>query len=433
MPPHTMKRFLFSLLFLFLSSTLHSQNTIENEPVHIVFKEISLPKIDTYINRHIEKEVIPGGVFLIAKKNQIIYLKSFGYNDQSEKQLYKNDDIFRIASMTKAITVTAILQLFEQGKLELDDPVSKFIPAFNHMKVLVDSNKNDSTYTTVDAIRPITIKHLLTHTSGIYYGQFVKGNLRLSYEKQGLMRTGLFDKNRNTEQVVDQIAQAPLAFQPGTKWIYGLNMDILGRIVEIASQQNLSDYFHEHIFSPLNMTDTYFYIPKEKQDRLVKLHIYEDQILEILKPYPELNYPKFDAQNFYAGGGGLSSTALDYAKFCLALINNGALDVNRILSSNSIALMNTDQIPELKKNHAGFTKMKGIGFGLGFGLITDERPLLWPFSEDTFYWGGAFNTKFFIDPKEEVVFVGLTQIYPFKHDKFWNGLYKEVYKSLENQ
>lgn len=427
-----MKLLYYYLVLLFLlTEVIYSQNTIVNEPTTIEINEIELSEIDAIIIKNIEKGFIPGGVFIIAHKSEIIYFKSFGVNDKSKSKLYKKDDIFRIASMTKAITSTAIMQLYEQGKLDLEDPVFKYIPAFKNSQVIDKFNKEDSTYTTVDAIKPITIRHLLTHTSGIYYGQFNKGKLKAVYKKNGLNRLGLTDTILTTEEMANKIAKAPLAFQPGTQWKYGLNIDILGRVIEVVSQQSLSEYFQKYIFEPLEMKDTYFYLPDNKKERLVKLHTYKDKEVAILKPDPEMNYPKLEEHDHYAGGGGLSSTVLDFTKFCYALLNNGELNGNRILSENSILLMRTDQISELKENGKGFTKIKGMGFGLGFGVITEERPMLWPFSEDTFFWGGIFNTKYFIDPEKDLLFVGMTQIYPFKHKKFWNQLHKEIYRSIE--
>lgn len=427
-----MKKIYLYILFLVLfPKILFSQIDIISEPRSIEINEIELPGVEKIIQQNMDKNIIPGGVFLIAHKGEIIFFKSFGENDKLNNKPYQKDDIFRIASMTKAVTATAIMQLYEQGKLDLEDPVYKYIPAFEKTKVLDKFNKEDSTYTTKNTIIPLTIQHLLTHTSGIYYGQFNKGKLKAIYQKNGLNRLGLSSKNLTTEEMVNKIAEVPLAFQPGTQWKYGLGYDVLGRVIEVVSKQDLVEYFQENIFEPLEMNDTYFYLPKNKQDRLVKFHTPKNKKRTILKSDP-MDYPKLEDHKHYAGGGGLSSTTLDYAKFCLAFLNHGELNGNRILSNNSIFLMSNNQIPDsIKESGKGFTKIKGLGFGLGFGIITQERPKLWSFSEGTYFWGGAFNTKYFIDPDKELLILGMTQIYPFKHKKFWNQLNKEIYKSID--
>jgi len=390
----------------------------------------SLSVIDNYLTENIEKGVIPGGVFLVAKKGKIEYFKSFGFDDQSINKPYENDNIFRIASMTKNLTVVSIMQLMENGKLDLDDPVSKYIPSFKKTMVLENFHENDSTYTTVKQYKEISIKNLLTHTSGIYYGAFETDSLRAVYMKNDLMGFGLSTDQFTTEEMVNKIAAAPLAFQPGTHYKYGLNMEVLGRIIEVVSKTSLDKYFSENILGPLGMKDTYFYIPKEKQGRLAKLHA-SDTVQNIIEN-PFLEYPKMPTHNHFAGGGGLSSTTLDYATLCMALANQGSLNKKRILKKKTVKLLSEPEFTELDNNNTGFmSNVEEMGFGLGYWVVKKENPAMSPFSKGSFGWGGVFNTKYYIDPKKDIVIVGMTQMFGFNNEPFWQEFTKTIYKEIE--
>ena len=419
------KTFYSFLFFLLFSGLIIGQSAIYDNSVGS-----DLTEIDTYLTENIEKGIIPGGVFLVAEKGKIKYLKSFGFDDQSLNKPYENDNIFRIASMTKNLTIVSILQLKEKGKLDLDDPVSKYIPSFKKTMVLDDFNSSDSTYTTVKQHKEISIRNLLTHTSGIYYGSFETDSLRAIYMKNDLMGFGLSSDKWTTEQMVDKIASAPLAFQPGSQYKYGLNMEVLGRIIEVVSHTTLDVYFQKNILDPLGMSDTYFYIPKEKQFRLVKLHA-SDTVQNIVES-PFINYPLMIGNNHFAGGGGLSSTALDYATFCMALANNGSLNKTRILKKKSVKLLSEVQFTDLDADNKGFeSDISEMGFGLGYWVIKKENSSLAPLSVGSYGWGGYFNTKFYIDPKKDIVIVGMTQLIPLDLEPFWNGLNKTIYRAID--
>lgn len=390
--------------------------------------------LDEHIQKFINEGNLPGGVFTIARKGKIVYYKNFGYRTLDKKIPYKKDDIFRLASMTKAFTTVSIMQLFEQGKLGLDDPIFYYIPAFKNTMVLDQFNNADSTYTTNKPKKQITIRHLLTHTSGISYGSFYPGKITAIYTKAGASNFGLSDNTLTTKQMVDKIAGVPLIFQPGDRYMYGLNMEVLGRIVEVVSGKPLNEYFKANIFDPLNMSDTYFYLPKSKQDRLVPVYTYNSEnkltMSEDTNYRTVFDYPRNEDNNHYAGGGGASGTAIDYTKFILALINNGEYNGERILSRNTIEIMTADQHIMLNLEGKGYSKIPGITYGLGFALTTEQGIAVSPKSSGTYEWGGIFNTKFFIDPEEELVFVGLTQIFPFKRPDFWNKLYAILYGTI---
>ena len=395
-----------------------------------------LDRIDPFIESYVNNNQMPGGVFLVARKGKIVYFKNFGHKTLKKRKVYELDDIFRIASMTKAITTVSILQLFERGKFSLDDPIHLFLPAFKDAQVLDTFNENDSSYTTVPAKRPVTIRHLLTHTSGIVYGDFLPGKVQAVYAQNNMLGVGLSHDTWTTKEFIDKLAKVPLVFQPGEQYTYGLNMDVLGRIIEVVSGQPLDEYFREHIFTPLEMNDTYFYLPKKKRKRLSPVYTYNDEgemVMASDMPNSEgLEYPKRDSQGFFAGGGGLSGTTMDYARFVFSLVNNGKYKGNRILGRKTIEMMTSDQLISLNNEGKGFTETPGVTYGLGFALITDQGNGHSPKSPGTYEWGGYFNTKFFIDPEEELIFVGMTQIVPFKQPGFWNRLCAIIYASIDD-
>lgn len=389
--------------------------------------------LDAFVQDYIEKNWFPGGEILIARQGKIVYHKNFGHQTPQKQKAYQKGDIYRLASMTKAITTVSIMQLYEQGKLGLDDPIHYYIPGFKNAQVLeLDSyNEKDTSYTTVPANRPVTIRHLLTHTSGITYGGFNQDPIRAVYDKFGMLEVGLSHPEWTTEMMVNKLAEVPLVFQPGEKYSYGLNMDVLGHIVEVASEMPLNDYFKKNIFEPLGMEDTGFYLPEKKHSRLVPVYTQDQEKGIHLSENEQLDYPKMKDNNHYAGGGGLSGTAMDYAKFIQALVNGGSYNGQRVLGRKTIEIMTSDQLMLQNKEGKGFSQLPGKTYCLGFALTTEEGTGWAPKSAGTYEWGGYFNTKFFIDPSEELIFVGMSQIVPFYHQEFWNRVYALVYSAVE--
>ncbi len=428
----------FYLLYLlfFVQITLFGQTVpttlSEGAPASAGMSATQLSLMDDVINRYIDNKWVPGGVFLVARKGKIVYFKSFGNRTDQRRDAYDKDDIFRIASMTKAVTTVSIMQLYEQGKIGLDDPVSRFIPAFMDMKVLNTVNKEDTSYTMAPAKSPITIRQLLTHTSGITYGD--SPELSIVFKKNKMISGGLSNPESTSEAYINQLAAMPLAFQPGEKYQYGLNMDVLGRVVEVVSGKSLSTYFQENIFEPLGMGNTYFYLPRKLQKNLVPVYTESEEeglVLAEETATNNLDYPTNPDHPFYAGGGGLSSTALDYAIFIQALLNGGTYNGKRILGKKTIDVMTADQMIALNNEGQGFSKRPGETYGLGFALLTEEGAGINAKSPGTYEWGGYFNTKFFIDPAAEMIFVGMTQIVPFSHGEFWDRLYAIMYGAIE--
>lgn len=387
-----------------------------------------LKRIDQLLQGYINKKWIGGATAIVVKDGKIIYYKALGVSDLDSKAAMKKDAIFRIASQTKAITSVAIMMLYEEGKLLLDDPVSRYIPSFANQQVLDKFNEADSSYTTVPAKRATTIRDLLTHTSGIGYAQIGSKEATAIYAKNGVWGGIGVENGMILGDKIQKLGSLPLLHQPGEKWTYGLNTDVLGYVVEVASGMSLDAFFKTRIFEPLGMKDTYFYLPKEKYSRLVTLNT-EDKNREVMTMKESLNlsgkinidYPAAPG-TYYSGGGGLSSTALDYAIFMEMLVNNGEYNGKRILSPFAVRMMTTSQYDKITWPD---TKM-----GLGFSLYTDKSVARSPLSPGSFEWGGMFSSTYWIDPKEKLVAQLFLNQYPNSHGEIHDKFKVAVYQAL---
>ena len=370
-----------------------------------------LTRIDDVLNRAIKENVIPGAVALIARNGKIVYYKAFGMADNESKRILKRDDIFRIASQTKAITATAIMMLWEEGKFELDDPVSKYIPEFKNVQILDSLIERDSSYTSKPSDKQITIRHLLTHTSGIGYG-VIDGDARFKkiYKKAGIV--DLFTTEPVTiEENIKKLAKLPLHHKPGEKFTYSEGLDVLGYLIEIVSGMPLDEFFRKRIFDPLGMDDTWFYLPKEKFTRLVSVQTKKDEKwIKYPMQFYDPDFPVIGAKKFFSGGAGLSSSAKDYASFLQMYLNNGELNGVRLLSRTTVQLIMANQIGNLWGD-------SGAYYGLGFGVLDQKgQDIGGRGSLGTFNWGGYFNTDYFADPKEKIIGVLLKQTQEISKD-----------------
>ncbi len=419
-----------SLILLFIAGqTLLGQKASVPDLAKAGISPERFALVEEYIEQNIADGVIPGGTFYIARKGEVILDKAFG--NKSEAEPFVRGDIFRIASMTKALTTVAILQLFEQGQLQLDDPVHKYLPAFKNMTVIDTFNMEDTSYTVRPAETDITIRHLLTHTSGIYYGLFEEPKYTKVYQDHGIDQLGIYHPKLTTIEMANAIAKAPLKHEPGTQWTYGLGMDVLGAVIEKITKRKLSLIFLTEIFYPLGMHDSHFYLPEAKYDKLAPLYTYDATGALVISDDQMSNFPIFLNKGHYAGGGGVSSTARDYGRFLQALLSDGEYNGERILSKSTIELMRTEQIAHLNKTGHGMSPIPGMSFCLGSALITQEGEKLGPFSAGTYNWGGYFNSKWWVDPQEDMLFVGMTNVLPFPHADFWDKLYVILYASVE--
>ena len=403
-----MKKFVL-FLFLFGSAVFQSsaQTITDNGAEAAGFSGERIKRMDIAMNDWVEKGYMNGGAALIIRDGKIAYHKAIGYNDLDTKEPLQKDGIFRIASQTKAITSVAIMILFDEGKLLLTDPVSQYIPSFKKQSVLVKFNPADTSYTTVPASREVTIKDLLTHTSGLGYAQIGSKEANAIYAKHDIT-AGLGVKNKTLLEAMTKLGELPLMHQPGEKFTYGLNNDVLGCVVEIISGMSLDEFFKTKIFEPLGMKDTYFNIPASKAKRLVNLYTEKSPGVLVkadagmLNSAAASNYPLVP-HTYYSGGAGLSSTLYDYGIFLQMLLNNGEYNGKRILGKNTVRMMITNQIEDV--NYANSNK-----FGLGFQLVTEKSSGQTPAQVGTFNWGGAFATSYWVDPKEKIVMLFYRQL-----------------------
>jgi CubicO group peptidase (beta-lactamase class C family) len=374
-----------------LSQTI-SPKSVAQAGTAAAFDPARLARIDEWINKLVADRQIPGAVVMLVRDGRVAYHKAFGVRDMSTNVAMKPDDIFRIASQTKAITSLAVMMLWEEGRFGLDDPISRYIPAFRTQTVLTKFNPADSSYESRPAKGRITIRHLLTHSSGIDYADIGSNEMRAIYAKAGLSALGR--PGDVLAEKIDALGHLPLKQDPGEQFTYSLSVDVLGRLVEIASGVPLDQFFRTRIFEPLGMRDTYFSLPAAKRDRLVALHAMKDG--QMIATHGDAlgagaDYP-LNPVTYFAGGAGLSSTTADYARFLQLFLNGGELDGKRLLSRTTVDLMLTKQNGSLKPP-----------FGLGFQIETPEDDYVSPSGVGTFSWGGAFNTTYWADPKEHLV------------------------------
>ncbi len=410
-----MQKFLFLLAFVALQlPVVLAQKIIPAvTPEAAGFSTERLKRVDREMNEWVQKGWMQGGAAMIIRNGKIAWYKAVGYDDLDTKAAMQKEGIFRIASQTKAITSVAIMVLFEEGKLLLDDPVSKYIPAFKKQQVLDKFNSADTSYTTVPAKKEVTIRELLTHTSGIGYAQIGSKEANAIYAKHNLT-AGVGVQQDKLLDAMNRLGKLPLMHQPGEKWTYGLNSDLLGCLVEVISGMTLDDFFRTRIFEPLGMKDTYFLVPAEKSTRLVNLYK-EDSTGKLIKADKNMlndavvtsNYPLVRS-TYYSGGAGLSATIYDYAIFLQMLLNNGQYNGKRILSRNAVRMMTMNQIGDLQLR--GDDK-----FGLGFQIISDRGSARTPARAGTFSWGGAFATSYWVDPKEKIVLLFYRQLQNTTH------------------
>ena len=393
------------------------------------FSEERLKKIDNQMNDWVKKGWVNGAVGLIIRNGKIVYYKSAGYNDVAAKLAMKKDDIFRIASQTKAIASVAVMMLFEEGKFLLDDPISAYIPSFANEKVLYKFNEADTTYTTVPAKRQATIRDLLSHTSGIGYAQIGSKEANAIYAKSNIT-AGVDVSGDKLSDAMSRLGALPLMHQPGEKWTYGLNVDVLGDLVEIWSGMSLEDFFKTRIFEPLGMTDTYFNLPASKASRLVNMYS-EDSTGKLQKQTGEalgghIDYP-LRKKSYFSGGAGLSSTAYDYAVFLQMMLNGGTYNGKRLLSRNTVRIMTMNQIGDAPTDWLGNNK-----FGLGFSVVTEKGSGDFPSQEGTYAWGGAFKTSYWVDPKEKMVIVFYRQLLNTTHNELADKFRVLAYSALND-
>jgi CubicO group peptidase (beta-lactamase class C family) len=376
----------------------------EAAPESVGLSTERIARIDQMCADAVKNGDVPGIVSLVARNGKIVLWKAYGMADNQSGKVLKRDDIFRIASQSKAITSTAVMMLWEEGKFQLDDPISKYIPEFKNQQVLKSFKYADTTWTGEPVKKEITIRNLLTHTSGIGYG-VIDGDeqFKMIYKKAGV--TDLFTTEKITiAESVKKLAKLPLHHNPGEKFTYSEGLDVLGYFIEVVSGMPFDQFLKTRIFDPLGMNDTRFYQPEEKAGRLVAV---QQKVKGNWEKYPvtfyDTDYPIKGAKSFFSGGAGLSSTAKDYTTFLQMYLNGGEYNGVRILSHTTIQSILSNQTGEMWGTPDKY-------FGLAFSVVTKkggEKGGLT--SEGTFEWGGYFNTQYFADPKENVIGILMKQ------------------------
>ncbi len=400
----------FVLLALFVVAALPavSQVLLPAAPEEAGMSAERLSRINEVIRRHIERKEIAGAVTLIARRGRITHFAAHGMADVEAGKPMKEDTIFRIASMSKPITSVAVMMLYEEGKFMLGDPVGKYIAEFAKMEALPGPEATNNYR--VPAKRPMTIRNLLTHTSGLTYGDGGLEGLYRAYD----ISSGLGQTPGTIGEMVKRLGGIPLAFHPGDRYNYGLSIDVLGALVEVWSGQTFAEFLDSRVFGPLGMKDTHFFLTEGKEQRLARVyHRKPGGQIEPLPEYPRegytmysTSYPYKGPKTYYSGGAGLSSTALDYARFAQMILNGGELGGQRLLSPATVKLMTMD--------HAGKIVKDGVPrpFGLGFYVESGDHGLGELTSEGTHGWGGHWYTQFFVSPEEEMVGVFMAQLQP---------------------
>jgi CubicO group peptidase (beta-lactamase class C family) len=400
-------------------------------PEEVGFSSERLARIDRHLNnRYFALKKIIGTLTLVARHGRVAYLSPLGLMDRERNKPMAKDTIFRIYSMTKPITSVALMMLYEQGYFQLNDEVEKFIPEWKNLGVYAAGNY--PLFQTTRPERPMTIRDLMTHTSGLTYSSMGRTNVDAAYRKLDI---GVLEAQGTLREMIEKLATLPLEFSPGTKWNYSVSTDVLGYLVEVMSGMPFDEYLQKEIFQPLKMVDTAFYVPPEKIGRLAANYTRQpDKTINLLDDPGNSTYSK--PPTFFSGGGGLVSTASDYFRFCQMLLNGGELEGVRILGRKTIELMTINHLPggkdltELSVSTFTQIAIEGNGFGLGFSvhLGSDKSQVIGSVGE--YAWGGAASTYFWIDPQEDMIVIFLTQFMPNATFNFPDQLKAIIYPAI---
>jgi len=382
-------------------------------------------------SRYVQPGKIPGSIALVARRGRVCYLDVQGHRDLERGLPMTGDTILRMYSMTKPVTSVALMTMHEQGLFSLDDPVHRYIPAWRDLRVWKAGSW--PLFETTPVERPMTIRDLFMHTSGLTYDFLRASNLDHAYRK---LQVGTPRPGYTLQDMVDELAQLPLLFSPGTRWNYSLSTDVLGYLVEVLSGQSLPDYLRSAIFEPLGMTDTHFEIPSHKVERFASC--YTRNVDKGKDLTDDARDSRFASRSFYSGGGGLVSTVGDYYRFCEMLLGGGTRGSERVLGPRTLAYMTRNHLPGGADMSAFATgsfsesEYAGVGFGLGFASTVDPVRNGHPVSPGIYFWGGLASTLFWVDPREEMIVIFATQLIPSRTFNFRGQLENIVYAALRD-
>ena len=396
-----MKRALFLLALVWaLPADARSLTPVTPESVGLSSERLAL--IGTTLQAGVDADEIPGAVVLVARRGGIAYYEAFGYRDKATGDAMRKDTIFRIYSMTKPIVSVAAMTLHEEAKLYLSQPISVHLPAFKGMRVGPHFEP---------AARAITVQDLLRHTSGLTYAFIGSGAIKNLYKQAGMAE---FELDMSIAEYAERLAELPLLYQPGTVWDYGRSTDVLGALIEAVSGTTLDAYMRERVLVPLGMSDSGFWVPESERHRVAEP--LSDTLIDITAPPAML-----------AGGHGIVSTVMDYARFCQMMLEEGSLDGVRILGSETVAYMTADHLGDINRDGTVYLPGPGYGFGLGFAVRTHAGRSRWPGSVGEYFWGGYAGTYFWIDPTKEMIVVYMMQSVKQR------GHYRMILRNLVNQ
>ena len=412
-------QFLLSLNLLFFSFHFHGQEFQYSDPEDEGFSKERLERIAPVIQKYIDEDLTPGVLTVIMRNEKIVYLETQGYMDVKERKPLKKDTIFRIASMTKPIASVALMILWEEGHFQLNDPVSKFIPAFSETKVSTASDASGKTGDLVEPKRAITIRDMLTHTAGLANSYI--GN------KDAYRKAMYQPRPKSNSEQINRLANLALNYHPGEEWQYSAATSVVGHLVEIISGKSLDMFLKERLFSPLDMPDTHFYLDNTKGGRLAAQYTPGKNKKIILQdPGSKKSRWITSPRNIFSGSGGLVSTARDYLRFQQMILNEGQLNGVRILAPSTVSLM--------LENHTGNLPIwltgPGTGFGLGYGVIVDRGKSSSPLSKGSAFWGGAYCTISWIDREKNIVGLLMTQVRPYTHINIRRDFQVLTYQSI---
>ena len=408
--------------FLLAFQTCYAQQAIKShtaKPEEVGLSADRLKQIKPLMQRYVDENKLPGMITVVARHGKVVCFEKYGLMGIDKPM--QSDAIFRIASMTKPVTSVAVMLLYEEGRFQLDDPVAKYIPEFKELKVFSSSDKNGIHLE--NQINPMTIRNLLTFTSGL--GSGVENTPVDSMYRAADLSGGTL------KEMIQKLAKIPLLYQPGTRWKYGRSSDVLGYLVEVISGKPLDQFFKERIFIPLKMNDTGYYVSKEKLKRITSVYrLDEHSGIKILTD-PEINNVSTPVR-FHSGNGGLLSTATDYLIFSQMLLNKGEYNGVRLLGSKTVDLMTSNHITNEKMPDDDFfgPMLTGMGFGFGFAVLKDQNSSTGSGSKGSYWWAGAANTYFYIDPKEDLIVIFMTQFVPNIYYPVCREFRELVYQSI---
>jgi CubicO group peptidase (beta-lactamase class C family) len=405
---------LLALVLSGLSLSLAAKEIPQVPAAKAGLSESKLAEVDRFMDKAVSDQKIAGGIVIVSHDGKIGFFHTYGQMDREAKKPMESDTIFRIYSMSKAITTAAALTLYESGKIGLDDPVSKYIPSFANLKVATTNGLRAP-------IRPVTVRDLMLHASGFTYGEGPDA-LKEAYGRLKPMAS------TNLAEMAEKLSRVPLAFDPGMDWVYGVGIDVLGRVIEVASGEDLATFLQKTICDPLDMRDTAFNVPPEKIGRFATNYRRSTNGLQVIDAPAQSKYA--GKVTFFSGGGGLVSTARDYMRFLSMIERGGSLDGHRVLRKKTVKLMTTNQLPPPAfPIYFGKEKRYGTGFGLGFSVRTEITSWDPAGHKGEYGWGGAASTHYWSSPADKLIVVTLEQIMPYEWDTEF-GVKKIIYDSV---